>query len=99
MKFDLTNLKGSLSTDYIQALGRYKSLMKQLNAARENTSLAREIFKTVRLQYTEGVALYLEVLVAESDLKTAQLNYLNVLFDVLSSTMDVKRALGSIAVQ
>lgn len=99
MNFDMINLKSSLSTDYIQALASYKSNMKQLQVARENIRLAREIFNTVKMQYDNGIVMYLEVIVAETDLRTAQLNYLNVLFNVLSSTIDVKKALGNIVVK
>ncbi len=98
MNFDMINLQNSLSTDYVQVLAGYKSNMKQLQAAKENINLARDIYKTVKLQYDNGVVMYLEVIVAETDLRTAQLNYLNVLFNVLSSTLDVKKALGKIVV-
>jgi outer membrane protein TolC len=99
MNFDMINLRSSLSTDYIQALAGYKSSMKQLQVAKENINLAREIFKTVKLQYDNGVVMYLEVIVAETDLRTAQLNYLNVLYSVLSSILDVKKSLGNIMIK
>jgi outer membrane protein TolC len=38
----------------------------------------------------------LELTVAEADLRTAQLTYYNALFNVLSSKLDVQRALGNI---
>jgi len=35
---------------------------------------------------------------AETDLRTTQLNYLNALYSVLSSKLDVKQALGTISI-
>jgi outer membrane protein TolC len=36
------------------------------------------------------------VIVSETDLRTAELNYLDRLFQVLSSKLDLEKALGSI---
>lgn len=99
MNYDMAYLKSALNSDYVQALANYKSNMKQLLTTKENIVLAREIFNTVKLQYGEGIVMYLQVIVAETDLRTAQLNYLNMLFNVLTSTLDVKRALGNITVK
>jgi outer membrane protein len=95
---DLTNLQSEINTEYALALASYKSNMNELRYAKENIEIAKEIFNTVKLQYNEGVVMYLEVILAEADLRTAQLNYLNVIYRVLSSTLDVKKALGSIVV-
>jgi outer membrane protein len=99
LQFDLLNLQNQMNTEYTQALADYKSKMNELRFARDNIGIAREIFNTEKLQYDEGVEIYLEVIVAETDLRTAQLNYLNVLYRVLSSTLDVKKALGNIMVK
>lgn len=98
LALDLSNLTSRFNTEYAQALAAYKSNMNELRFAKENIGIAKDIFKTVKLQYDEGIVMYLEVIVAETDLRTAQLNYLNVLYQVLSSTLDVKKALGSIMV-
>ena len=80
-----------MNTEYIQSISSYKSNLSEMNAARENIILARDIFNTVKLQYDNGIVTYLEVIVAETDLRTAQLNYLNTLYQVLSSILDVKK--------
>jgi outer membrane protein TolC len=98
LNLDLINLRSQINTEYTQAMAAYKSNLNELHSAKENVNLAREIFKTVKLQYDKGVVVYLEVIVAETDLRTAELNYLNVLFRVISSKLDVKKALGNITV-
>jgi outer membrane protein TolC len=99
LSLDLVNLKNQMSTEYIQALSSYKGNLGEMNAAKENTDIARDIFNIVKLRYGNGIVTYLEVIVAETDLRTAQLNYLNTLYQVLSSIMDVKKALGDIVVK
>jgi outer membrane protein TolC len=58
--------------------------------------MAREVYNIVMLQYREGVKAYLDVIVAESDLQTSEINYLNALFQLLESKIDLERALGDI---
>jgi hypothetical protein len=43
------------------------------------------------------VKAFLEVINAETDLRTAQINYYNALYEVLSSKIDVAQALGNIS--
>jgi outer membrane protein TolC len=48
------------------------------------------------LQYRSGVKTYLEVITANTDLFSAQINYANAAFQVLSNKIDVERALGTL---
>jgi outer membrane protein TolC len=48
------------------------------------------------LQYTSGIKTYLDVIIAEADLRTAELNYYNALYQLLQSKIDVQQALGTI---
>ncbi len=95
---DLVNTKNSISTQVTQALASYKSNYAELVIQKENTDLANEVYNTVFLQYREGIKTYLDVIVAQSDLRTSQLNYNNALFTVLSSKIDLQKALGTLPV-
>jgi len=48
----------------------------------------------IELQYRSGVKAYLELITAETDLRNAQSNYSDALYQVLSSKIDVQKALG-----
>lgn len=89
-------LKSKISKEYVQALSSYKSNLNELNISKTNIQDAREIYNTIKLQYDKGIKAYLEVIVAETDLRTSELNYIDVLFRVLSSKIDVEKALGNI---
>ena len=65
----------------------------------QNARTAQEVYDIIKLQYDEGIKAYVDLVVAETDLKTAQLNYFNALFRVLSSKLDVEQALGTVPVQ
>ncbi len=95
---DLVNSRNTISTEVTQALANYKSNYTELITQNANVSLANEVYNVVFLQYREGIKTYLDVIVAQSDLRTSQLNYNNALFTVLSSKVDLQRALGTLPV-
>jgi len=91
-------LKSAISTEYSEALAGYKSNLNELRVAKNNIVIAKDIFNTVKLQYDKGIKAYLEVIVSETDLRTAELNYLNILLRVLTSKMDLEKASGDIKI-
>jgi outer membrane protein len=92
--YEFASLKNSINTEYADALAAYKSELNTYNVLKENLQLAREVYETVELQYKAGTKTYLEVITAESDLRTAEINRTSALYEVLSSKLDVERALG-----
>lgn len=94
--WDEVNLKLAIYTEYRQALSGYKSNLFYLHAQGENVSMAREVYDIVKLQYREGIKPYLDVIIAESDLQTSEINYLNALFQLLGSKIDLEKAMGDI---
>ncbi len=98
LDLDILDTKNAINTQYQQALASYKSNLNDWRTIRENVVLSEEVYNTIKLQYNEGIKTYLEVMIAESDLRTTQINYLNALFSLLSSKLDVQRSLGTITV-
>jgi outer membrane protein len=94
--WDIVNLKSAINSQYEQALATYKGDLNDYFILRENLALARDVFNTIELQYKSGIKAYLDLITAETDLRNAQSNYSNALYQVLSSKLDVQRALGSI---
>jgi outer membrane protein len=92
----ITSIQNNINTQYAQALATYKSNLYNYNSLKENLSLANEVYDVIRLQYRAGIKTYLEVINAETDLRTAQINYYNALYQLLSSKVDVAQSLGNI---
>jgi len=93
---DVDNLRSNLNTDYIRALAAYKSNLATYLALKDNVDLAREVYDVIQLQYKNGVKTYLDVTIAEADLRTTRINYFNALYMVLSSKLDTQKSLGQI---
>ncbi|MDP9078537.1 MAG: TolC family protein [Bacteroidota bacterium] len=96
---DLENSANTINTEYVQALAGYKSNYTSWVLVRQNVDLAKDVYKVVSLQYREGIKTYLDVIVAQSDLRTAELNYYNALFQLLSSKIDLEKSLGTLSPQ
>jgi outer membrane protein len=89
-------LQNVLNAEYTRALASYKSNLATYLAQKENVGLAKEVYDVIQLQYKNGIRPYLDVTIAETDLRTTRINYFNALYSVLASKMDVQRALGQI---
>ena len=94
--YDLASLESRLNTQYVQALSNYKSDLKNYNAQKENVELAKEVYNTIQLQYKSGVKAYLDVITAEAQLRTTEVNYIDALYRLLSSKLDLQKALGTV---
>lgn len=92
----IKSFQNKINTQYQEAMAAYKSNLYDYYSLKENLSLANEVYHVIRLQYRAGVKAYLEVITAETDLRTAQINYYNALYQVLSSKIDVAQSLGNI---
>ncbi len=93
---DIQNVENDISASYRQALANYKSSAAAYESLKENLALSREVYEVVDLQYRAGIKAYLEVVTAEADLRTAQINYYNALYQLLAARVDVQRELGNI---
>ena len=98
MALDTLNLKSRMNTEYHQAMSSYRSNLDNYEMAQKNAEIADDVYNTVKLQYNQGIKTYLEVIVSETDLRTSRINELNALYRLLSSKLDVEKALGNISV-
>ena len=93
---DFLLLQNSVTAEYAQATAAYKSNLNTYAVLKENQELAKDVYHTIQLQYKAGTKTYLEVITAESELRETQVNYTTALYQVLSSKLDVQKALGII---
>jgi outer membrane protein TolC len=77
-------------------LAEYKSNLINYYTLRDNLQLAQEVYNTIAVQYKAGIKKYLDVINAQTDLRSASINYANALYQVLSSKLDVEKSLGTI---
>jgi outer membrane protein TolC len=96
LDWNQTNLKSQIYTEYTTALSNYKGNYYNLQLLQKNVALSRRVYFVVELQYKQGIVPYLNVITAQSNLITSEINYLNSLFQVLSNKIDLEKAMGNI---
>lgn len=92
----IEDARRAINTEYQTALANYKGDYTEWRTVQQNLVVAEEVYEIIKLQYDEGVKAYVDLIVAETELRTTQLNYYNALYSVLSSKLDLQRALGNI---
>ncbi len=89
-------LKNEVSTEFTEAMAEYKSNLVDYYFLKDNLDLATDVYNTIQLQYKAGVKAYLDVITAETELRSSEENYTNALYNVLSSKYDLEKAMGTI---
>jgi outer membrane protein len=93
---ELISLRNSIATQYSLAMANYRSSLNSYRVLTDNLDLARDVYLTIQLQYKAGTKSYLEFISAETDLRAAQFNQTNSLYQVLISKLDAQKALGTV---
>ena len=96
LNYNFISLADSIRTQYIEALSSFKADLNNYYEQKANMGLARDVYNIIQLQYRSGIKTYLDVVVANNDLFSAQVNYTNAIFQVLSDRIDVERAMGTL---
>lgn len=92
-----TEERSQIYSEYTAAMATYKGNLYNLETLQQNVNLANKVYFIINLQYKQGLVAYLNLVTAESNLITAQINYTNALFQVLSSKVDLQKAMGIIS--
>ena len=90
----LNYLESAISLEVENARSTYLNARKRLENRKKNMDLAERIYNTTQTKYSEGVGSSLEVNQAEQDVYTAQQNYYQAVFDVLTAESALAKALG-----
>ncbi len=96
LDWDEVNLKSQIYSDYTSALANYKSNLYNYDIMKDNEDKAKRVYGIVQLQYSQGTVAYLNVITAESNLISSEIGYVNALFQLLSSKIDLEKAMGVI---
>jgi outer membrane protein len=93
---NLKSMESSLGFQAKSAEISYKNSLQSMESQKRNMELAKEVARVTKIKYTEGVGSNLEVTNAESDLKQAQINFYNALYDAVVSKIDFQKANGTL---
>ena len=98
LDLDEINLRAQIYREYSSALANYRSNLYNWHLQKDNSMSAKNVYHIVQLQYEEGIIPYLNLIVAESNLITAEISYVNSLFQLLSSKTELEKAMGEVPI-
>jgi outer membrane protein TolC len=93
-ELSIAQLENAMETEVYAAKTNYLRTREQLELQKRNMELAKDIYRRVNTKYQNGLSSSLELITSEKDLKEAEKNYLNAIYDMLVARADLKKALG-----
>lgn len=92
----MENFKNSVDLEIQNAIANYEMQLNNLETQKKNRALARSIFDKSKIKFNEGVGSSFELIQAENDLNTAEINYTNTLYSLLVAQLELKKAIGEL---
>jgi outer membrane protein len=89
-------LENGLKIEATSARLNYNNSIQAMQNQKRNMELAQEVVRVSKIKFQEGIGSNLEVVNAEADLQTAQINYYRALFDGMIAKINYEKATGSL---
>ena len=72
------------------------SALQTIDNQKQNVTLAEKVYNTTKLKYEQGLGDNQEIYTAQAELKVAQNNYYNALYDAIVAKIDYLKASGKL---
>jgi len=92
----LDNLKLTIDSEVEQAKINFKSALSTMDFQKQNMQLAEEVYNQTRKKFEVGTGSNTEITAAQTDLVTAQTNYINSLYSAIIAKVDYQKATGKL---
>ena len=92
----IEGLKQNIDNEVEQAKVNFKSAQNTLNYQKKNMELAETVYGQTKKKYEAGTGSNLEITSAQTDLITAQNNYINALYSAIVARIDYLKAIGKL---
>jgi outer membrane protein TolC len=89
-------LKLTIDNEVAVAKNNFNSAIAQLDFQKKNMELAETIYNQTKKKYEMGTGSQTEINTAQTDLKAAQTNYINALYDAIIARVDFLKATGKL---
>jgi outer membrane protein len=93
---DMENLKLTIDMEVDSSRANFKTAIESMDYQKQNMKLAEEIYEQTKKKYEAGLGSNTEITTAQTDLKSAQTNYITALFDAIISRIDYLKAIGKL---
>jgi outer membrane protein TolC len=92
----LQNLKLTIDAEVTQAKMNFATAINTLNYQKKNMQLAESVYAQTKKKYEIGTGSNMEITAAQTDLVTAQTNYIGALYGAIIARVDYLKATGKL---
>ncbi len=92
----IEQLKQNIDYDVEQSRIKMKTALLTMDNQKRNISLAESVYNTTKKKYEQGLGSNMEIYNAQTELKVAQTNYYNSLYDAITARIDYLKASGKL---
>lgn len=89
-------LKLSIDNEVVSARNNFNTAITSLDYQKKNMALADTVYQQTKKKYEVGTGSQTEINSAQTDLKLAQTNYINALYDAIIARIDYLKATGKL---
>lgn len=93
---NIENLRLSIDNEVEQARTNFRSAIATMDFQKKNMELAVQVYDHTKKKYEMGLGSNIEINAAQTDLKAAQTNYINSLYDAIIARIDFLKATGKL---
>ena len=92
----IDNLKIQIDQEVETAKSNFTTAVTTLDYQKKNMQLAETVYNQTKKKYEAGTGSNIEITGAETDLKQAQTNYINAVYDAVIARVDYLKAVGKL---
>ena len=90
------NLQIKIDSDVEAAKNNFANAVNTMGYQKKNMQLAETVYNQSKKKYEIGTGSATEINASQTDLKTAQTNYINALYDAAIAKTDLLKATGKL---
>lgn len=92
----MSGMRLSIDNQVETARINFRTAIEAMDFQKQNMKLAEDVYNQTKKKYEAGLGSNTEITAAQTDLKGAQTNYINALYDAIIARIDYLRAIGKL---
>jgi outer membrane protein len=93
---NIDNLKKQINSDVTTAVTNFTAALNTLDLQQQNMQLAEKVYTQTQKKLAAGTGSNTEITAAQTELITAQNNYINALYSAIIAKVDYQKAIGKL---
>ena len=85
-----------IDNDVVAARNNYRNAIATMDYQKKNMELAEKIYQQTKKKYEVGTGSQIEIVAAQTEMKSAQTNYVSALYDAIIAKVDYLKATGKL---